>query len=109
MRLIIVFLGALALAGCAKSETSVHCKGYAIFQPVPNNENVKPKTASIELDKLRQNANGSWDFHRINGKGMTSQAAWMKPMEYERIECTQGPVEQLKNLKTRTGEPVTML
>lgn len=109
MRLIIVLLGAIALAGCAKSEVSVQCKGFATFEPVPNNENAEPKIASIELDKLRQNANGSWDFHRINGKGMTSQASWMKPVEYDRIECTQGPDEQLRLLKTRTGAPVTML
>lgn len=109
MRLVIVFFAALALAGCAKSELPVACKGYATFQPVPNNGSVKPHTASIELDKLRQNANGTWDFHRINGKGMTSQAAWMKPAEYDRIECAQGPIEQLKDLKTRNGEKVIML
>jgi len=109
MRIFFVLLGALALAGCAKNEVPVQCKGYATFTPVPNNENVKPKTASIELDKLRHNANGTWDFHRINGSGMTSQAAWMKSAEYERIECTQGPAEQLRQLKTRTGQPVTLL
>ena len=109
MRLNIVLLVTLSLVGCAKSEMPVQCKGYATFQPVPNDENVKPKTASIKLDKLRQNANGTWDFHRINGKGMTSQSAWMKPTEYDHIECTQGPVEQLMSLKTRKGQPVTML
>jgi len=104
-----VFLGILALAGCVKSEVPVQCKGYVTFVPVPNNENIPPRIASIELDRLRHNANGSWDFHRINGKEMTSQAAWMKPDEYERIECISGPVDQLRQLKTRTGHPPKIL
>lgn len=101
--------GALTLVGCAKSEVPVQCKGYATFVPVPNNANEPPHIGTIELDRLRQNANGTWDFHRINGKGMTSQSAWMKPSEYQRIECVGGPVEQLKQLKTRTGQPPTIL
>ena len=109
MRPVFILLGVLTLAGCAKSEEPVQCKGFSTFIPVPNNENVKPKTASMVLDKLRQNANGTWDFHRINGKGMTSQSSWMKPTEYERTECTSGPTEQLKQVKTRTGQPIIIL
>ncbi|WP_318356707.1 hypothetical protein [Enterobacter sp.] len=109
MKNLMVVLGVLTLVGCAKSEVPVQCKGYATFIPVPNNENVPPRIASIELDRLRHNANGSWDFHRINGKGMTSQAAWMKPDEFELIECVSGPVEQLRQLKTRTGDSPEIL
>lgn len=109
MKKLTVFLGILALAGCAKSEVPVQCKGYLTFIPVPNNENAQPKIASIDLDRLRHNANGSWDFHRINGKGMTSQAAWRRPSEFERIECVSGPSEQLRSLKTRTGQSPTIL
>ncbi len=105
MKISMVILGALALAGCVKSEVPVQCMGYSTFVPVPNLKNEEPHTASIKLDRLRQNANGSWDFHRINGEGMTSQSAWMKPAEYERIECTSGPKEQLSSLRTRKGEP----
>nr|WP_238084492.1 hypothetical protein [Pseudescherichia vulneris] len=106
---LMLFLGALTLVGCAKSEVPVSCKGYGTFTPVPNYENAASKEASIDLDKLRQNANGVWDFHRINGKGMTSQAAWIKPGGLERIECVSGPAEQLSKLRTRTGQPVKML
>lgn len=105
MKILIIMLEVSALAGCVRSEVPVQCMGYATFVPVPNLKKEEPQTASIKLDRLRQNANGSWDFHRINGEGMTSQSAWMKPAEYERIECTSGPKEQLSSLRTRKGKP----